>query len=83
MAGTAARRAENEAPFRVVNERLEDRVLARNGNSETEMEIICECSREECTERIALSVGEYDSCGRGHACSSSSRAMPILRSSGS
>jgi hypothetical protein len=60
MAGTAARRAENEAAFRVLNERLEDRVLARNGNSETEMEIICECSREECTERISLSVGEYE-----------------------
>ena len=60
MAGTAARRAENEAAFRVLNERLEDRVLARNGSSDTEMLIVCECSREDCTERISLAVGEYE-----------------------
>jgi hypothetical protein len=60
MAATAARRAENEAAFRALNERLEDRVLARNGSSDTEMLIVCECSREDCTERISLSVGEYE-----------------------
>jgi hypothetical protein len=60
MVGTAAGRAENEAAFRALNERLEERVLARDGSSDTEMPIVCECSREDCTERISLCVGEYE-----------------------
>ena len=60
MAESAARRAENESAFRTLNERLEERVLERNGDSETELLIVCECSQEECTERISLSVGEYE-----------------------
>ena len=60
MTESAARRGENESAFRALNERLEDRVLERNGDSDTEMLIVCECSQEECTERISLSVGEYE-----------------------
>ena len=58
MAGTAARRAENQAAFRVLNERLEDRVLAEREQRDGDGNV-CEC-REECTERISLSVGEYE-----------------------
>jgi hypothetical protein len=60
MAESTARRAENESAFRTLNERIESRVLERDGDSESELLIVCECSREECTERISLSVGEYE-----------------------
>jgi hypothetical protein len=60
MIERAARRGENESAFRALNERLEERVLERKGDSQTETLIICECSQEECTERISLSVGEYE-----------------------
>jgi hypothetical protein len=60
MTETAARRGENESAFRALNERLEERVLERDGDSDTELLIVCECSQEDCTERISLSVGEYE-----------------------
>ena len=56
---TDARKAQNEVWFRELNERLEARALKRNGD-EAQFEIVCECSREECTERIRVAYGTYE-----------------------
>ena len=53
------RKGANESWFRDLNERLEDRAVTRNGSDER-FEIVCECAREECTERIGISVPEYE-----------------------
>jgi hypothetical protein len=50
---------QNEAWFRELNERLESRALTRSGSDEW-FEIVCECHREDCTERIPISVPEYE-----------------------
>jgi hypothetical protein len=54
-----ARKGGNEAWFREVNERLEERAVDKTTSSES-FEIVCECAREECTERIAISIAEYE-----------------------
>jgi hypothetical protein len=57
------RKGANEAWFREVNERLEDRAAGRVGLSET-FEIVCECAREECTERITVAFAAYEAVRR-------------------
>jgi hypothetical protein len=47
----------NESLFREVNERLADRADGRGSES---FEIVCECDHEECTNRIAISVADYE-----------------------
>ena len=54
-----ARKGGNEAWFREVNERLEQRAVDRTKASRP-FEIVCECAREECTERIAISIADYE-----------------------
>ena len=53
------RKGQNEAWFRELNERLADRAAEqttlRNG-----FEVVCECSQEECTERITISIASYE-----------------------
>ena len=61
MTNREARKGENEAWFREVNERLEEKALERDEGSEGEFLIVCECAREECTERIAISITVYES----------------------
>src|SRR5438874_12161635 len=51
------RRAENEAAFRAVNERIAS--LGRRFGADS-AELVCECSNAECTERIALTTEEYE-----------------------
>jgi hypothetical protein len=48
----------NESLFRLVNERLEERAL--DGSPQGVFEIVCECAREECTDRISVLVAEYE-----------------------
>jgi hypothetical protein len=55
----------NEALFREVNERLEDRAANGAGQAEA-FEIICECAHEECTDRILVTFAEYEAV-REHA----------------
>jgi hypothetical protein len=55
-----ARKGLNEAWFRNVNERLEQRA-ARLDLDSSSFEIVCECDEEECTERIPVSYREYES----------------------
>ena len=56
----AVRKGMNESWFREVNERLEERAAGRS-NPTGAFEIICECDREECTERILISIADYES----------------------
>jgi hypothetical protein len=61
MSDREARKGENEAWFREVNERLEDRAVEGRGfDPDAGLEIVCECSREECTERITVPLAEYE-----------------------
>jgi hypothetical protein len=58
-----ARKGANEAWFREVNERLEDRAAVRQAADGT-FETVCECAREECTERISITFAAYEAVRR-------------------
>jgi hypothetical protein len=49
----------NEAVFREVNERLRG-LNEAFGTITEKMEIVCECADPSCTERITMSVSEYE-----------------------
>ena len=53
------RLAVNEALFRQVNERLKE-VSELLGTADSGPEFVCECADEDCTERVRLSLGEYE-----------------------
>ena len=55
-----ARKGQNEVWFRELNERLEQRALVKHGSTE-QFEVVCECDREECAERLAIGVTDYES----------------------
>jgi hypothetical protein len=55
MAAPLVRSARNQFLFREVNERIRE-VLDSQGSTE----FLCECSRDDCTETILLSLEEYD-----------------------
>jgi hypothetical protein len=54
------RKAQNEAVFREVNERIE--VLHRQFamDADEPLQIVCECDRVDCAERIDVSVEQYE-----------------------
>jgi len=60
MSDREARRGENESWFRAVNERLEGRAIDEGGANGEEFAILCECAREDCTQRLSVSVDEYE-----------------------
>jgi len=51
------RLARNESFFRQVNERISE---IAGGQEHTEQEFLCECADPACTDRISLTVGEYE-----------------------
>ena len=56
------RLAQNEALFREVNERVAEvatQFIEVDGTQGEEVEFTCECGRRDCTERIAMTVAEY------------------------
>jgi hypothetical protein len=58
--GESARRAGlNEALFREVNERLEE-ISADTVSTHEAVDFVCECVRADCTDRIGLTVAEYE-----------------------
>ena len=59
MSEREKRTATNEALFREVNERLEQRVQVARGEGAT-LTILCECADAECTERIVLTAEDYE-----------------------
>ena len=48
----------NEAVFREVNERI--REVSERFEPPQELDLVCECGRRECTERISISMSEYE-----------------------
>jgi hypothetical protein len=54
------RMAENQALFRSANERIEDRVTAVEESTVGRVPFLCECAEVECTERIMLTLPEYE-----------------------
>ena len=56
------RHAKNELLFRSINEKIEDlgETWLGQGQGERPYDFICECPNSECTERLALSVAEYE-----------------------
>ncbi|MGZ4353018.1 MAG: hypothetical protein ACXVZ4_05695 [Gaiellaceae bacterium] len=57
--GRPERLARNEALFREMNERLEE-LGRRTGTADSGLDFVCECADESCTERIHLSLPEYE-----------------------
>ena len=49
----------NEAVFREVNEQIRG-LSDRFGLEERTLDLICECGRPDCTERITMSVDDYE-----------------------
>jgi len=58
-----ARKGANEAWFRGLNERLEQRAAQKEQSDR--FEIVCECALEECTVRIEIDVAEYEAVRAG------------------
>jgi hypothetical protein len=58
-----SRVASNEALFRQVNERIEEKTegIASEPDTPELWEFLCECGAESCVERVHLSMGEYES----------------------
>jgi hypothetical protein len=57
MSVALERLARNQALFREVNERV---LELSNGSFPDGSDFLCECSREECAETLALSIEEYN-----------------------
>jgi hypothetical protein len=56
------RRAENQALFREINERvnrMRGRTAGSDGSAEF-LDFLCECSRQECLEKLRMTVVEYE-----------------------
>jgi hypothetical protein len=56
----AQRMAENQALFRSANERIKDRVAALEESEADRVPFLCECPNVDCTERIMLTLAEYE-----------------------
>ena len=61
MSATEYRVGKNEALFREVNERIRGVSEAwAKGDRTSQIEFVCECSRENCFETVALTVEQYE-----------------------
>ena len=60
MDATAEQRARNELLFREVNERVEEISEELNATSDSMISFVCECSRADCRERIAMPQTRYE-----------------------
>jgi hypothetical protein len=58
MSVSLERLVRNQLMFREVNERI--REVVGHLNIKGPIDFICECSREDCTETVALAVKEYE-----------------------
>jgi hypothetical protein len=57
------RRTENEALFREINERvsrMRDHTGESRGAADELLDFLCECSRQECLEKLQMTVAEYE-----------------------
>ncbi len=53
------RLALNEAMFREINERLESQ-LPVSSDADDQVSVLCECANPDCTDRITLTLNEYE-----------------------
>jgi hypothetical protein len=53
-----AQKATNESLFREVNERIE--AVAKDFAVPEQIEFVCECADASCTQRLRMSLGEYE-----------------------
>lgn len=60
MDEAARRKAANEAVFREVNERIEALHTRFELSDDEPLQIVCECDRLQCTERLHVSVEAYE-----------------------
>lgn len=68
MDETRRRKAQNEAVFREVNERIED-VHRQFALADDEgLQIVCECDRVDCADRLEVSVDVYERVRSDSAC---------------
>jgi hypothetical protein len=58
-AASALRVGQNQSLFRTVNEQIES-TNERFGVVSEQLELVCECAAEECTERLTLTLAEYE-----------------------
>jgi hypothetical protein len=52
--------ARNEAMFRTVNRELEQASREAGGDADDQLEILCECGQEGCSEMLTLTISDYD-----------------------
>ena len=52
--------ARNEAMYRAVNRQIEQASEEDGGNSNDQLEILCECGEQGCDTTLALTIAEYD-----------------------
>ena len=57
--GEARQVAQNQSLFRSVNEQIES-LNERFGVPSERAEFVCECADDHCTERVTLTLGEYE-----------------------
>jgi hypothetical protein len=57
------RRAENEALFREINERvsrMRDHTGEIDGSADEFLDFLCECARQDCLEKLQMTLVEYE-----------------------
>jgi hypothetical protein len=57
------RRAENEALFREINERvsrMRDQAGESLGDADDLLDFLCECARQDCLEKLQMTLTEYE-----------------------
>jgi hypothetical protein len=60
MTSREERLARNEAVFREVNERIQALQETSSTDPEEEIDFLCECGNEECTETVQMTLAEYE-----------------------
>jgi hypothetical protein len=60
MTSREDRLARNEAVFREVNERIEGLQESASADPDDQVDFLCECGSEDCTETVAMTLAEYE-----------------------
>ena len=50
----------NEAMYRATNREIEQTAKEWGDGSRDQLEVICECGRDDCSEKLDLTIDEYD-----------------------
>src|SRR5437016_1198860 len=60
MEASEERIARNEVALRIVNRKLEQLSEELGEGKESELEILCECGRDDCRARLLVSIAQYE-----------------------